>query len=127
VLQWNQDWGAKAEYWEGKVLAGQRAPDPFYERPEIDEASVYLWRAFIDLGTERQVGMGLGPIPRSAAKAYAAEIGLSGDCFDHFWAIINTVDNEYLKFANASDKESEVNSGRNSNNAAARAQPVSRK
>lgn len=126
MLQWNQDWGAVSEYWERRILNGFPAPPPFYERPEIEEGDQYLWRAFIDLGTERQMGMGLGPIPRSVAQAYAADLNIEGDRFDRFWSIISMIDNEYLKLANASDKDS-GESDAEGKKPKVNAQPIARK
>jgi len=46
--------------------------------------------------------MGVGPIPRSAIKAYAEEFDIVGDAFDKFYRIIRAVDLEYLKHINSS-------------------------
>jgi hypothetical protein len=127
VLQWQQDWGTKVEYWEAKIASGQPAPEPFYERPEIEQGSEYLWRAFFDLGTERQIGMGLGPIPRSSAKGYAAELGISGDRFDRFWSILSAVDSEYLRLVNAVDKNRDVASDDAPQKSKPSAKPMSQK
>lgn len=46
--------------------------------------------------------MGVGPIPRSAIKDYAAEYDIVGDAFDKFARIIRAVDLEYMKQVNSS-------------------------
>jgi hypothetical protein len=56
--------------------------------------------AFGDLSTERQIGMGLGPIPRSAILNYATEHGLLGDEIYRFEDIIRSIDSEYLSMIN---------------------------
>lgn len=48
--------------------------------------------------------MGVGPIPRSAIKAYAEEFEIEGDACDKFFHIIRSLDGEYLKLANSSGK-----------------------
>lgn len=48
--------------------------------------------------------MGVGPIPRSAIKAYADEFDIVGDAFDKFCRIIRAVDGEYIKQFNSSSK-----------------------
>lgn len=59
--------------------------------------------AFIDLGTERAIGMAIGPIPRSRAIAYAREHWIrSDDAVSRFWALIHDVDNKYLAMVNSS-------------------------
>lgn len=76
-------------------------PDGFANRPELTPLEVFYWTAFRDLGTERQIGMGLGPIPWSSARAYADLNSICDpDDFDNFWTIIGTVDAEYLKSQN---------------------------
>lgn len=111
MLRWQQDWGTKEEYWERKIAAGQPAPEPFFDKPEISENAAHIWIAFHDLGTERQIGMGIGPIPRSKAKEYAAdELAIFGEAFDRFWSIIRMLDAEFLKIVNASDDESKPQS-----------------
>ena len=75
--------------WEQKVASGQRAPPEFYEQPEFISGAAFYWQAFVDLGTERAVGMAVGPIPRSKAREYAHEYGVP---FDRFWSIIRALD-----------------------------------
>ena len=45
------------------VERGREAPDEFYDRPEVEPHLTWLWNAFWELGTERQLGMAVGPIP----------------------------------------------------------------
>lgn len=72
-----------------------RAPDPFYDRPEIEPRSLFYWTAFNDLETERSYGMTVGPIPRSKAREYAIEQGIADpDDIDDFWFVIRKIDNE---------------------------------
>lgn len=82
------------------------APAAFYEREEINPAWLFHWEAFNDLSSERQIGMGVGPIPRSAIKAYAEEFDIVGDAFDKFYRIIREVDLEYLKQINSTSGKS---------------------
>lgn len=82
---------------------GREPPAQFYECPEISPHLQRLWSAFIDLGTERQIGMGLGPIPLSKLKDYVRDdLDLNGDAAERAIAILRQVDGEYLSLANAS-------------------------
>jgi hypothetical protein len=45
------------------------------------------------------MGMSLGPIPRSAIKAYAEEYGMSVDEFDNLYRMLRIMDSEYLSLA----------------------------
>lgn len=56
--------------------------------------------------------MSIGPIPRSAIKAYAEEFDIAGDAFDQFERIIRKVDNEYLAMISASMKSTTQGKGK---------------
>lgn len=84
---------------------GRKVPEPFLDKPEILPVSQFYWTAFCDLVTERQIGMGVGPIPRSKAREYAFQQGVvDEDGFDRFWAIIHEVDTESISLMNAAWK-----------------------
>ena len=91
------------------VEDGREAPKEFFQQPEILPQHQLYMEAFNELSTERQIGMGVGPIPRSAIRAYAQELGIVGDEFEHFHRIIRLVDNDYLQAANSSKKPDEAN------------------
>lgn len=106
MLRWNADFGEKHDYWLAKVRDGQRAPEPFYDRPYLDENEQFYLTAFYDLATERQFGMVVGPIPRSSVRAYAGEFGIHGSELDFFWSVIRQVDSEHARMTRPT-KESE--------------------
>jgi len=81
---------------------GKEAPPQFYDQPEIMPGSQFYWDAFGDLGSDRQFGMGIGPIPYSAIRRYADSWDIvSRDEFAFFYGIIRSLDAEYMKLANA--------------------------
>jgi hypothetical protein len=80
---------------------GHDPPEVFFTQPLVPEYHRFYWEAFSDLSTERQIGMALGPIPRSAITAYAAENELYGDAADQFVMIIRAVDADYLQEINS--------------------------
>ena len=53
-------------------------------------------RAFDELGTTRQIGMGLGPIPWHRILQYAGHAGLDGDMTRVFKAVMRAMDGVYL-------------------------------
>lgn len=56
-----------------------------------------VWLAFNELTTERQVGMGAGPIPVSKIREYAGDhLDLTGDAAERFVVLIREMDGEYL-------------------------------
>lgn len=66
---------------------------------------------FADLGTERQIGFGLGPIPLSKIKEYLRDdLDLDGEEYERALAIIRKMDDEYLSMVNSTAKPAK-NSG----------------
>lgn len=93
-----------------KLIEEGKEPSPqFYEQPELSAVESFYWDAFFHLSTERAIGMGLGPIPYSSVRNYAAELGIIGrDEFDYFLGIITALDHEYLALSNTSEKKDEM-------------------
>lgn len=80
---------------------GRNAPDAFYDRSEVDPHLTWLWAAFWELGTERQLGMSVGPIPGSKIREYLRdEMELTGVEYDRAKAIIRKADDAYLGMLN---------------------------
>ena len=80
---------------------GREAPDDFYDRPEIAQHLGWLWSAFWELTSERQLGMAIGPIPGSKIREYMRdELGLDGAQYDYACTVIRNVDNEYVAMLN---------------------------
>lgn len=107
MLHWQHNWAETAEHWNAQLAAGGRVPEPFLDQPELSEISGFYWQAFCDLATERQVGMSLGPIPRSRAREYAVQEGIDTDEeWQLFWAILRALDAENMKIIDKSTKRS---------------------
>ena len=81
---------------------GREAPDEFYDRPEVASHLTLIWNAFWELGTERQLGMSIGPIPGSKIREYLRdEMDLHGAEYERARAIIRKADDAYLGMLNA--------------------------
>jgi hypothetical protein len=81
---------------------GRDVPDDFHERPEIERHLIWLWNAFWELSTERQLGMSVGPIPGSKIGEYLRdEMELTGAEYDRARAIIRKTDNAYVEMLNS--------------------------
>ncbi len=88
------------------IEKGREPPEAYFQQPEIPEDLQFYWLAFFDLSSERQIGMGIGPIPRSQIRHYAIEHDiLSRDEFEHFYRIVRAIDEEYITIANAVGKK----------------------
>jgi len=81
---------------------GREAPADFYDRPEIALHLAWLWDAFWELGTERQLGMTVGPIPGSKIREYLRdEMELIGTEYDRAKMIIRRADDAWCGMLNA--------------------------
>lgn len=87
------------------IAAGREAPEAFLNKAEVHEHLIYDWIAFHELASERQIGMAIGPIPRSAIRDYAIEHEITGDDWDRFHHIIRAMDSEYLTLINTKTKD----------------------
>ena len=65
----------------------------------------FYMKSFYDLGTERNSGMSLGPIPWSKIVDYAGFYGLDEDVTEAFVDIIRTMDTKYLEYNAAETKK----------------------
>lgn len=76
---------------------GREPPEAFYARPDVPPDLAEHMSAFYELSTERQMGMGLGPIPASLIRRYACDqIDLDGDDLELFYSILRRTDEAYL-------------------------------
>ena len=81
---------------------GRDAPPEFHDRPEIALHLIELWNAFWELGTERQLGTVVGPIPGSKIREYLRdEMELTGIDYDRARAIIRKADDAFIGMLNA--------------------------
>jgi len=87
------------------IERGRTAPDGFYDRPDVEPHLVWLWNAFWELGTERQLGMSVGPIPGSSIREYLRDIDLDDADHERARAIIRKADNAYLNMLRSKTDE----------------------
>jgi hypothetical protein len=60
---------------------------------------LFHWAAFAALSTDRQVGMGIGPIPWTALDRYAERHGINDpDERERFERLIRAMDREFVKW-----------------------------
>ena len=88
---------------------GREAPAEFHDRPEVEPHLLWLWNAFWELGTERQLGMTVGPIPASKIREYLHdELDLDGADYERTRAIIRKADDAYLGMLNRSKSDEPI-------------------
>lgn len=80
---------------------------PFLEnQPELSDHLQFEWGAFRDLTTDRQTGLGVGPIPWSSFDRYARRHGIvDPDEFDRFCHLMRVMDDAYR--VNMEERKSE--------------------
>lgn len=66
------------------------------ERPSIRRDLRLFLRAFDELNSEREIGMGFGPIPWRAADRWARRWGIEGATFEDLWFFVRELDSEWL-------------------------------
>lgn len=97
-------------------------PQAFYQRPELPAYLESLQDAFGALSTERQSGMGMGPIPRSKIAAYVAdEMGLDGESAELVCEALSLIDTRYCGYI--SDKQTRSAKGQDLRDHAEAADP----
>lgn len=75
-------------------------------RVEVEPHLEIEWQAFWLLSSERQIGMGLGPIGWSAIDRYAERNGIDGsDELDRFHRLIRAMDAAFLAHAAAGNEK----------------------
>lgn len=67
-------------------------------RPELHEHLAFAWQAFLELSTDRPVGLGgAGPIPWAAIDRYARRYRLDDvDAFEIFMTLVRAADAAWL-------------------------------
>lgn len=78
---------------EGKPL-----PRSIRDAPRLHASLAPYFRAFLELGTCRNIGMAEGPIPWTAVLAWMDEHGIEGGERYDFENIIRLTDDAYLKW-----------------------------
>jgi len=91
------------------IERGRKAPDGFYDRPDVEPHLTWLWNAFWELGTERQLGMTVGPVPGSKIREYLRdELDLDAADYERARAIIRKADNAYLNMLRSKTDETKL-------------------
>jgi hypothetical protein len=71
-------------------------PERIANKPEIKPGLELYWKAFQDLSSDRDVGMGVGPIPWTAMHNWAARNHIRGDDFERLVMVLRGLDAVYM-------------------------------
>jgi hypothetical protein len=78
------------------MLEAGHEPKAIAARPELPSHLGWLWDAFRELSTDRQIGFdGPGPIPFLSIDCYATRFGIDGDDFTFLLRCIRVLDLEW--------------------------------
>lgn len=89
---------------DAAIAKGRPLPDWYLDQPEIAPGDDFYLRAFNNLGTCRQIGMSVGPIPWDRCIDYAERAGLEPDLIDAFVSVIRAMDAAYLDWLDKQPK-----------------------
>jgi hypothetical protein len=75
-------------------------PDWYLDEPLIHPVNYFFIKAFYDLSSCRNNGMGIGEIPWTAIKLYADHFGFEFDLTESLIDIIREMDGAYISYQN---------------------------
>lgn len=103
MLAWRLEHSEHIDSYERLAELGESTP--LDSIPETDTGIEWSLRAFSILSASRQQGMGIGAIPISECIAYWNEFGI--EPADDFLEMIRALDAEWIRQANARQKEAD--------------------
>lgn len=71
-------------------------PDKFRDKPTVKSGLELYWKAFQDLSSDRDIGMGIGPIPWSSIHTWGSRNHIVGDDFERLVLMIRGLDAVYM-------------------------------
>ncbi len=72
-------------------------PDKIKNKPKILVGLEIYWKAFSDLSSDRDVGMGIGPIPWRAIHEWGLRNNIRGDDFERLVLMVRGLDAVYIE------------------------------
>ena len=103
------DWQDKGFSVGSAFAKGRKLPSWLDKEIHMSTAEMFYLKAFWDLNTCRNVGMGIGPIPWTAIKQYSDSKQLDLENEDCFIYVMRQMDDAYV--ARASKKEEKKPTG----------------
>ncbi len=80
------------------MATGKPLPKKIQNAPELEPGLWFYMQAFLELESERHIGLDIGPIPRNAIRDYAIELELTDEEFDDLYYHVRALDIAFLKF-----------------------------
>jgi hypothetical protein len=80
-------------------------PEAIANKPDLRLGLRFYFNAFLDLTSDRAIGMAEGPIYWTSIRSYADRFNLDGFEFDRFVHLVRALDSEYLDYRSKSMKK----------------------
>lgn len=80
-------------------------PDRIKNKPMVRPGLDFYWRAFNDLSGDRDIGMGIGPIPWCAIHDWAVRHQVYEEDFDRLVLILRGLDAVFMERQGAKSKK----------------------
>lgn len=80
-------------------------PDSLLNEPELLQGLSLYYNAFWELCPDRQVGMGVGPIPYSSIVTYCREWGLNDEMSNIMRKLLRKMDGVFLEWQEKQSKQ----------------------
>jgi hypothetical protein len=72
-------------------------PDKIKNRPKLRPGLDLYWRAFWEMSSDREIGMGVGPIPWRTVNDWCLRNDIWGEDFERLLTILRGMDGEFMK------------------------------
>ena len=86
-------------------------PDKIKNAPELNIGLMFYWKAYQDLTSDRDVGMGVGPIPWLSMDSWGARNRVRGDDFERLVAILKDMDATFMEHNSRKNKSKSKGKG----------------
>ncbi|MFZ1074804.1 MAG: hypothetical protein WAN50_00290 [Minisyncoccia bacterium] len=87
-----------------QVLPHEQVPECIVNTPKVLDHLLFYYDAFWELDSERQIGMGVGPIPWSSIMLYASFCCLDEFQTEQLLYFIRAMDKVYLQYHSDKNK-----------------------
>ena len=78
-------------------------PEKIQNRPVLLPGLEFYLQAWQELGYDRPLGFGVGPIPTASFRSYVHDMDMDDDDAERFHFIVREVDNFFVGHANKKD------------------------
>lgn len=89
-------------------------PDAVAGAPQMFWGLEAYYDAFVELSTDRQSGMSVGPIPWSSIDRYACRHEIEGEAFEYLVRMVRALDDAFLAHCRKEAPKGDKDDGRSS-------------